>query len=962
MAVKTFTGSVRIEQRGDSDWLRIRLTAGEFYQLQTSAGANVFAQLLNLDGSPVYIWNAFTNTLSFTVPTTGDYFVALTSDTPGTIINVTVTSFDDVIAGSTATTSTIAVGQTLAITNSNNLNATQQDWFAADLVAGQSYQVTTPIATTAAFLDANGLFAGDAAHFTPATSGRYYVAVAPGAQSSYTVALASVADDRPDLISAAGTFAVGSPATGTFETRGDLDLFAITLAADTSYRFALTTTANQSTVSVRDASGNVLWTSPSSSGVFTANTAGTYYVGALLSASSATSTSTGYTLAATQVGDVPSNSSSVAAIDVNGTAIGATWNAPGDIDWFRVSLTQGQSYSFVLTNNSPQFDQLFTFNVVNDTGGVLARGGLTGTGGAVTFTAAATGTFFISTSSSFSGTYSIGATSYTDDFADNVSTTGRLTVGGSVGGQTEVDGESDWFAVDLVANRTYLLGGSANALFNAAGVSLANSFGFGDLTYTPATSGTYYVSAGAGLVGTYTASITQISDDFVDNASTRGQLLQQFQGTSGNDTINGSEGGDQITGLAGDDILNGFGGNDILSGGDGNDTLDGGDGDDVLQGGNNDDTLIGGLGIDFITPGSGNDIVSGGDGDDAINYASFLTAADRVDGGAGTNDQVAIQGSYTGANALVLTSAMLTNVEVLALLPGGSYNITTDDSLVSAGQTFRIFAGNSGSPFTLNGAAETDGNLLVYGGTGTDLITTGAGNDGIYFGPGRFNPANDRVNGGAGNGDQLALDGNYTITLDGTAVSNIEVLALLRGVTGSLGNYNITFTDAQIGAGQSLTVWALPVETALTIDASVETDGSLTVFGGSGNDVIRTGGGNDTLFGGAGADTLTGGAGANIFRYTATAESTTAARDTLVGFAAADRIELTQIDADGNAGNGDTAFTFIGAGAFTNVAGQLRVIAQGADWLVEGDVNGDGVADLSILVQGAQPLESQFAL
>lgn len=386
-------------------------------------------------------------------------------------------------------------------------------------------------------------------------------------------------------------------------------------------------------------------------------------------------------------------------------------------------------------------------------------------------------------------------------------------------------------------------------------------------------------------------------------------------------------------------------------------------GDDQLGGDAGNNTINGTAQSDYFNLSQGgNDTVNGGNGDDAFLFGAALTSADRIDGGGGTNDQVAIAGTYTGANALVLTSTMLTNVEVLALQAGGAYDITIDDSLVAAGQTFRIFAGNAGAAFTLNGAAETDGNLLVYGGTGTDLITTGAGNDGIYFGPGRFNPATDRVNGGAGANDQLALDGNYTITLDGTAVSNIEVLALLRGVTGDLGNYNITLTDGQIGAGQSLTVWALPVETALTIDASAETNGGLTVFGGIGSDTILTGSGDDTLFGGAGGDTLTGGAGADTFRYTLASESTTAARDRITDFASADRIELTQIDADGNAGNGDTAFTFIGAGAFTNVAGQLRVTASGADWLVEGDVNGDGIADLSILVQGTQPLESQFAL
>jgi hypothetical protein len=55
------------------------------------------------------------------------------------------------------------------------------------------------------------------------------------------------------------------------------------------------------------------------------------------------------------------------------------------------------------------------------------------------------------------------------------------------------------------------------------------------------------------------------------------------------------------------------------------------------------------------------------------------------------------------------------------------------------------------------------------------------------------------------------------------------------------------------------------------------------------------------------------------------------------------------VDAN-SAAAGDQAFTFIGAAAFSNTAGQLRATQQGGSWLIEGDTNGDGVADLSILV------------
>ena len=69
-----------------------------------------------------------------------------------------------------------------------------------------------------------------------------------------------------------------------------------------------------------------------------------------------------------------------------------------------------------------------------------------------------------------------------------------------------------------------------------------------------------------------------------------------------------------------------------------------------------------------------------------------------------------------------------------------------------------------------------------------------------------------------------------------------------------------------------------------------------------------------------------------------------------------DRIDLSFIDANGNDGDGNQAFDFIGDAAFANLAGQLRAVQSGTIWIVEADVNGDGTADLVINAVSADPL------
>jgi len=70
-----------------------------------------------------------------------------------------------------------------------------------------------------------------------------------------------------------------------------------------------------------------------------------------------------------------------------------------------------------------------------------------------------------------------------------------------------------------------------------------------------------------------------------------------------------------------------------------------------------------------------------------------------------------------------------------------------------------------------------------------------------------------------------------------------------------------------------------------------------------------------------------------------------------------DKIDLGRIDANTLAA-GDQGFAWIGSNAFSGTAGELRAYEQGGSWYVEGDVNGDGAADLVIqlTLQGATPL------
>lgn len=385
---------------------------------------------------------------------------------------------------------------------------------------------------------------------------------------------------------------------------------------------------------------------------------------------------------------------------------------------------------------------------------------------------------------------------------------------------TDVDGGPK--AVATIAGAAAVVG-TPITLSSGATVTLEAN---GTLTYNP--NGAYNGLVSVATGGATGAQNTSATDSFVYTLNGGSQATVTV-------TVDGVDGpGDRLLGSSGDNSITGLGGDDYI---------------DASQG--------------------GADAVNGGAGNDGLYFGAAFAAGDVANGGAGTNDQLGLQGNY--AAGVTLTGTNVIGVEVVAVMPGAgfSYDLTTTNDLIAPGANMVVYASQlgAGQNFTLRGGAELDGNFVVFGGQGTDLITTGAGNDSIYFGPGRYNPATDVVDGGAGTNDLFGLDGDYVVTLTGASIVNIEVISLLRGLTGDLSDYNITLADSLIAPGGAMTISAASVETPLVVDGTAETSGSIRIFGGIGADTLTGGGGADWIWGNRGNDTLRGNGGADRFHF-----------------------------------------------------------------------------------------------
>ncbi|MEA3052454.1 MAG: hypothetical protein QOG72_1357, partial [Sphingomonadales bacterium] len=382
-----------------------------------------------------------------------------------------------------------------------------------------------------------------------------------------------------------------------------------------------------------------------------------------------------------------------------------------------------------------------------------------------------------------------------------------------------------------------------------------------------------------------------------------------------------------------------------------------------------DNVVTGAAGNDLLRLNDGgNDSAFGGGGNDVLYFGGAFTGADVADGGEG-RDALVLQGNY----ALTLSATNLVGIESISLQSGSrttwgdvsnhfyDYALTTSDSNVAAGQQLIVNGQTlrAGEDFSFDGSAETDGTFLVYGGHGVDTLKGGAGNDAFFFEGDRWGPG-DTVDGGAGRDALIISSGSGINHFDfgATALTGIESISLNNRYTtdpSQKPSYELVLSNGNVAPGATLIVNGSSLADraqTVSVDGSAVHDGNLILFGGFGNDTLTGGDGADLFQGGEGIDVLTGGGGADVFRYAGPYDATSQLPDRILDFASGvDKIDLTRIDADLFTA-GDQAFHWIGSAAFGGdgaaSAGELRAYDFNGSWFVEGDMDGNGSADLVI--------------
>ena len=413
-----------------------------------------------------------------------------------------------------------------------------------------------------------------------------YVTNIEGDERRYQLSI--VAMDPPDDYPAGGTVTVGGTVTGHLDWSGDEDRFAMEMVGGTTYRIDLLHEQGSrgrplfaGVYATGEGSGNAD-VHVSSTEVSYGRRGGYDYkrkrVHVTPAASGTYELAVGneklrgegaYELTVTtfagEVEDLPTDTSTPKSVTTDGSPMAGRIYPLADVDWWRVEFTADQTYRFDVEWKSGDLWMPNLQGVYNAQGGLIP--GTSGKDYQIPpgknrqwFTATTTGTHYIAVGGVEAGAYvddylnslrgggyelEVRAMDLPDDYAADTTTTGQVTVGGTVAGRFEQPRDVDWFAVDLAVDTIYRIDLRRHAnwyivpslagVYGATGPRLPNTTDEGSgykgdarVYFTPTTAGTYYIAArnhdGEGAYEV-AVTVTDTADDFAAGTGTQGVVV-----------------------------------------------------------------------------------------------------------------------------------------------------------------------------------------------------------------------------------------------------------------------------------------------------------------------------------------------------------------------------------------------------------------------------------------------------
>ncbi len=334
-------------------------------------------------------------------------------------------------------------------------------------------------------------------------AGSYYLSIGRQGTSSgfsaavpYSIQLSTgVADDIGDTPGTALQAVVDLPAQGTLQAVNDTDVFKVTLKAGTTYTFAVTADNGSKqplTLALSGQDSKLIYKADGAAAglfSFTPSQSGDYF--SAVGASSTVPSSLAYSLRINRpTDDAGAAIDNHATLAIGSSKAGTLEAGGGDIDWYAVNLTAGQTYWFSAKADSYTMSN-GQLRLLDAKGSAVAVStNASGVVDTLPYVPATSGTYFLEVGSSnrATGTYTVSAVvGERDDFGNTMQTAGALSPTTPVSGKLELGTDKDVFKINVSAGMVYGLsiGTVANGslprltLDDASGKALGLSSSYG---------------------------------------------------------------------------------------------------------------------------------------------------------------------------------------------------------------------------------------------------------------------------------------------------------------------------------------------------------------------------------------------------------------------------------------------------------------------------------------------------